>query len=94
MAESRSYPLRPFLAVSAAIIRGDTLLVVRRARPPADGVFTLEPVYCLGQCACGPSMMIDNKLHVRVTTAKFDAILQSQLSSQLQSPLQPKRVAP
>jgi 8-oxo-dGTP diphosphatase len=39
--ESRSYPQRPFLAVSAAIIRGDRLLIVRRARPPADGVFTL-----------------------------------------------------
>lgn len=41
MAESRSYPQRPFLAVSAAIVRGDRLLVVRRARPPALGVYTL-----------------------------------------------------
>ena len=39
--ESRSYPQRPFLAVSAAIVRGDKLLVVRRARPPALGVYTL-----------------------------------------------------
>jgi ADP-ribose pyrophosphatase YjhB (NUDIX family) len=41
MAESRSYPGRPFLAVSAAIVRGDKILIVRRARPPANGVFTL-----------------------------------------------------
>ena len=41
MAESRSYPQRPFLAVSAAIVRGDRLLVVRRARAPALGVYTL-----------------------------------------------------
>ena len=37
----RSYPLRPILAVSAAVFRGGRVLVVRRARPPAYGLFTL-----------------------------------------------------
>jgi ADP-ribose pyrophosphatase YjhB (NUDIX family) len=41
MTESRAYPARPFLAVSAAIIRDGRILVVRRARPPADGLFSL-----------------------------------------------------
>lgn len=41
MAEVRSYPTRPYLAVSAAIIRDGKVLIVRRARPPASGVFTL-----------------------------------------------------
>ena len=41
MAEGRSYPSRPYLAVSAAIIRDGKVLIVRRARPPARGVFTL-----------------------------------------------------
>ncbi len=41
MAEGRSYPSRPYLAVSAAIIRDGRVLIVRRARPPAFGVFTL-----------------------------------------------------
>jgi ADP-ribose pyrophosphatase YjhB (NUDIX family) len=41
VSESRSYPQRPFLAVSAAIVRDDRLLVVRRSRPPAQGVYTL-----------------------------------------------------
>lgn len=41
MNESRSYPQRPFLAVSAAIVRDDRILVVRRSRPPAQGVYTL-----------------------------------------------------
>jgi 8-oxo-dGTP diphosphatase len=41
VAESRSYPTRPYLAVSAAIIRDGKVLIVRRARPPAYGVFTL-----------------------------------------------------
>ncbi|MCL6626712.1 MAG: NUDIX hydrolase [Alicyclobacillus shizuokensis] len=41
MADDRSYPARPYLAVSAAIVRDDRVLVVRRARHPARGVFTL-----------------------------------------------------
>jgi 8-oxo-dGTP diphosphatase len=41
MAEGRSYPARPILAVSAAIIRGGKVLIVRRARPPASGLHTL-----------------------------------------------------
>ena len=41
MADGRSYPTRPCLAVSAAIIRDGKVLIVRRARPPARGMFTL-----------------------------------------------------
>jgi ADP-ribose pyrophosphatase YjhB (NUDIX family) len=41
VADSRAYPDRPYLAVSAAIIRDGHVLVVRRARPPAHGLFTL-----------------------------------------------------
>jgi 8-oxo-dGTP diphosphatase len=39
--DARSYPQRPFLAVSAAIVRDGKILVVRRARPPANGLYTL-----------------------------------------------------
>lgn len=38
---SRSYPDRPFLAVSAAIIRDGRVLIVRRSNPPAHGLYTL-----------------------------------------------------
>ena len=41
MPESRLYPTRPYLAVSAAILRNGKVLVVRRARKPALGVYTL-----------------------------------------------------
>jgi 8-oxo-dGTP diphosphatase len=41
VAERRSYPATPVLAVSAAIIRGGKVLIVRRARPPAGGLYTL-----------------------------------------------------
>lgn len=36
----RSYPDRPFLAVSAGIVRNGKILIVRRARPPAHGLYT------------------------------------------------------
>jgi len=39
--ESRTYPTRPYLAVSAAIFRNGLVLIVRRAQPPAHGVYTL-----------------------------------------------------
>ena len=41
MNESRAYPRRPILAVSAAIIRDNRVLIVRRATPPAEGLYTL-----------------------------------------------------
>jgi formate dehydrogenase subunit gamma len=41
----------------------------------ADGVFTLEPAYCLGNCAAAPTVMIDEKLYGRVTPERLDAIL-------------------
>ena len=41
MADERTYPHRPFLAVSAAIIRLDKVLLVRRARKPALHLYTL-----------------------------------------------------
>src|SRR5260221_5811424 len=37
----RAYPDRPFLAVSAAIVRDGKILLVRRARAPANGLFSL-----------------------------------------------------
>jgi formate dehydrogenase subunit gamma len=39
-----------------------------------DGQFSLEPVYCLGNCACGPSIRVDDAVHARVTPEKFDRL--------------------
>ncbi len=41
MADERTYPQRPYLAVSAAIFRDGKVLVVRRARNPALSLYTL-----------------------------------------------------
>jgi formate dehydrogenase subunit gamma len=40
-----------------------------------DGEVTLEPVYCLGVCACSPAIMIDNRVYGRVDNEKFDRLL-------------------
>lgn len=36
-----------------------------------DGRVTLESVYCLGNCACAPAMMVNGELHGRVTPERF-----------------------
>jgi formate dehydrogenase subunit gamma len=41
----------------------------------ADGAISLEPVYCLGNCALGPSLMIDEQLQGRVSAQRFDALM-------------------
>lgn len=41
----------------------------------ADGRFTLEPAYCLGNCALSPALLLDGQLHGRVTPQRFDELL-------------------
>ena len=31
-----------------------------------DGAITLEPIYCLGNCACSPAVMLDDEVYGRV----------------------------
>lgn len=60
----------------------DTVAAHARAKLGVDwfettpnGAVTLEPVFCLGLCACGPAAMVDGKLMGRVDAAKIDTIL-------------------
>jgi formate dehydrogenase subunit gamma len=41
-----------------------------------DGAVTLEPVYCLGQCACGPSAMINDDVHARMTIERLKTLVE------------------
>jgi formate dehydrogenase subunit gamma len=41
----------------------------------SDGAISLEPVYCLGNCALGPSIMIDQRLQGRISSARFDELI-------------------
>jgi formate dehydrogenase subunit gamma len=69
-------------AESCQAVGGETLAAYARQRlgvdfhqTTPDGRFSLEPVYCLGNCACSPAVMIDGRLHGRVTPERLDALL-------------------
>jgi formate dehydrogenase subunit gamma len=40
-----------------------------------NGAVTLEPVFCLGLCACGPAALVDGKVVGLVTKKRFDKII-------------------
>jgi formate dehydrogenase subunit gamma len=40
----------------------------------------LEPVYCLGQCALSPALTLNDRLHVKVTPERFDALYAAALA--------------
>jgi formate dehydrogenase subunit gamma len=69
-------------AESCKAMRGDELNAHAQQRlnigfheTTADGRFTLERVYCLGNCANSPALMIDDELHGRMDAQKFDALI-------------------
>ena len=41
----------------------------------SDGTITLEPIYCLGNCACSPAVMIDEAVYGRVDSKKIDQLI-------------------
>ena len=49
-----------------------------------DGALTLEPVYCLGNCACSPSVRLDDAVHARVDATRLDELL-DQLAAEVRS---------
>ena len=52
----------------------------------ADQQFTLEPVYCLGNCACSPAIRIDDQIHGRVTSERFEELYQELTTDTLKVP--------
>lgn len=41
----------------------------------ANGAVTVEPVYCLGLCACGPAAMLDDRVVGRIDAARMERLL-------------------
>lgn len=41
-----------------------------------DGVITLEKVFCLGNCACGPSVSVGDDVYANVDETRFDQLLE------------------
>lgn len=43
----------------------------------ADGAITLEPIYCLGNCALSPAVMVDRQVYGRVSHERLDTMLEA-----------------
>jgi formate dehydrogenase subunit gamma len=56
-------------------------LGIRFGQTSTDGDFTLEPVYCLGNCACSPAIVVGDDLYGRVDPKRFDEIFSTVTSS-------------
>jgi len=41
----------------------------------ADGAISLEPVYCLGNCACSPAVRVGDEVQGRMDTVQLDALI-------------------
>jgi formate dehydrogenase subunit gamma len=50
-------------------------LGVKFGETSSDGEYTLQAVYCLGNCALSPAMLIDDNLYGRLDKDRFDAII-------------------
>lgn len=67
--------VRVCCAEACQAVGGEALAEHARARLEGSDL-TLEPVYCLGLCAIGPALQIDETtLRARVTPEKFDALI-------------------
>ena len=74
--------LKVCLAESCQAVGCDHLLAHAKQRlgvelhgTSADGAVTLEPVYCLGNCALSPALMVDGDVVGRATPEKLDGLL-------------------
>ncbi len=50
-------------------------LGVKLGETTEDRSFTVEPVYCLGNCALSPAVMLDGKLYGRVSSDVADFLI-------------------
>ena len=57
-------------------------LGIRMGETSADGTVTLETVYCLGNCALSPSVLLDRDLHGRVSPERADYLLETARAGQ------------
>jgi len=56
----------------------EKVLGIGMGNTTADGEVTLEPVYCLGNCACSPAVMVDHRVYGRVDNERFDRLVQAE----------------
>jgi formate dehydrogenase subunit gamma len=65
------------LGCEALVQHIEQRLGVELGQTTADGAITAEAVYCLGNCALSPAVMLDGNLHGRVTSEKADRLIEA-----------------
>jgi formate dehydrogenase subunit gamma len=78
--QAESCPARGSVALTAAVKQH---LGIDFHQTTRDKAFTLEPVYCLGNCALSPAIMVDGNVYGRVTPDRF-----RQVAGELQDEVQ------
>jgi formate dehydrogenase subunit gamma len=63
------------LGADALVAHAKTRLGIEFHGTTADGAITLEPVYCLGNCALSPAVLVGEDIRGRVTPEAFDALV-------------------
>lgn len=63
------------MGADALVARAEARLGIAMHETTRDGAVTLEPVFCLGLCACGPAAMIDGRIAGRLGNDALDALL-------------------
>lgn len=63
------------MGADALVAQAERRLGVACGETTEDGAVTLEPVYCLGLCACAPSAMVDGRVSGRLDEAKLDVLI-------------------
>lgn len=63
------------VGADASIAAAEAALGIAMGDTTADGAVTLEPVYCLGLCACGPAALVDGEVVGRVDAARAREIV-------------------
>lgn len=71
LCQSEACQSRGSAAITAALCER---LGIAMGDTSPDGRVTLEPVYCLGLCACGPAAMVDGEVIARIGPATVEAI--------------------
>ena len=64
------------MGADALLAHAEARLGVPLHESTPDGRFSLEPVYCLGLCACSPALLLDGEPHGRGTPQRLGALLE------------------
>ena len=63
------------MGAEALAKHAEARLATRLGDTTPDGRLTLEPIYCLGLCACAPAAMLDGELFGRIDAARLETLL-------------------